>query len=111
MRLEPMIRSVVENLCARFRDLRRSREPVNLGVAYSALTMDVITEYSFAKSFDCVAAPDFAPEWPQVLDSVSEATHLNKQFGWLLPLMKMMPIWMINMLNPNMMRLINFQKV
>lgn len=111
MRLEPVIRSVVENLCARLKDFQRTGEPVNLGVAYSALTMDIITEYSFSKSFDCVAEPDFAPEWAQVLDSVSESTHINKQFGWLLPLMRMMPIWLIRMLNPNMMRLIGFQKV
>lgn len=110
-RLEPMIHSVVEKLCRRLTEFESSQKPVNLGFAYAALTMDIITEYSFAKSFNNIDAPDFAPEWPAVIDAVSEASHLNKQFGWLLPLMKMMPESMVARLNPQMLLLINFQKV
>ena len=111
MRLEHTIQSVVESLCARFAELRSSQQPVNLGDAYAALTMDVITEYSFAKSYGCVAEPDFAPEWPVAVESISIASHLNKQFGWLFPLMNLMPAWMVAKLNPHMRRLIHFREV
>ena len=86
-----MIVKVVENVCRRFREARETGEPVNLGYAYAALTMDVITEYSFSKSYGCVDAPDFMHQWPDIIDAVSEATHINQQFGWLLPMMKMFP--------------------
>jgi Cytochrome P450 len=109
--LEPMICRVVENLCRRFREARETGEPVNLGYAFAALTMDVITEYSFSKSYGCVDAPDFSHQWPDIIDAVSEATHINKQFGWLLPLMKMMPLWVVRATNPNMMQLIYLQNV
>ena len=110
-KLEPMIRNVVVNLCRRLREARDTGEPVNLGHAFAALTMDVITEYSFSKSYGCLDAPDFMHQWPDIMDAVSESSHVNKQFGWLLPLLKKMPLWMVMATNPNMLLLIYFQTV
>jgi hypothetical protein len=110
-KLEPSIRAVVDNLCRRLREFRDSKEPVNLGNAYAALTMDVITEYCFSKSYGCVDRSDFAPEWPKVIEAVSAQSAINKQFPSLLKTMKMMPESLVEKLNPEMMLLINFQKV
>ena len=107
-KLEPLIRQVVESLCRRFREARETGEPVNLGYAFAALAIDVITEYSFSKSYGCIDAPDFGHKWPDVMDGLSRAVHVNAQFGWLLPVMKMMPIWVVKAMNPDMMQLINF---
>jgi hypothetical protein len=110
-KLEPAIRAVIENLCRRLREFRESKEPVNVGNAYAALTMDIISEYCFAKSYGCVDRPDFAPEWPQVIKGVSAQCALNKQFPSILKFFKMMPESVVEKLNPEMMLLINFQKV
>jgi hypothetical protein len=110
-KLEPMIRRVVENLCRRLRERKEAGEVVNLRHAYAALTMDIITEYSFSNSYECLNAPDFAYQWPEIIDDVSENSHMNKQFGWFLPLMKKMPLSLVKIMNPNMMQLINFQIV
>ena len=110
-KLEPSICAVVENLCRRLREFRDSKEPVDIGNAYAALTMDIITEYSFAKSYGCVDRPDFAPEWPKVITAVSAQGALNKQFPSILKTMRMMPESLVEKLNPEMMLLINFQKV
>ncbi|KIW89319.1 uncharacterized protein Z519_10173 [Cladophialophora bantiana CBS 173.52] len=108
-RLEPMIRSVVEKLCARLAGFQQTKEPVNLRYAFAALTMDVITDYAFANCYNCLDEPDFAPVWPEAVDSVSEQSHVNKQFPWLLPVMKLVPLWLVERINPHIMRLINFQ--
>lgn len=110
-KLEPSIRAVVDNLCRRLREFRDSKEPVQLGNAYAALTMDIISEYCFAKSYGCVDRVDFAPEWPKVIEAVSAQSALNKQFPSILKTMKMMPDNLVEKLNPEMMLLINFQKV
>ena len=110
-KLEPAIRAVIDNLCRRLREFRDLKEPVNIGNAYAALTMDIIIEYCFAKSYGCVDRPDFAPEWPKVIEAVSAQSALNKQFPSLLKIMKMMPERLVEKLNPEMMLLINFQKV
>ncbi|KAI9879737.1 MAG: hypothetical protein M1823_006805, partial [Watsoniomyces obsoletus] len=104
-----MIRNVVEKLCTRLRVFQSTKEAVNLRHAFAALTMDVITDYAFAKSYNCLDELDFAPIWPEAVDSISEQTHINKQFPWILPLMRLMPLWLVKQLNPHIMRLISFQ--
>lgn len=110
-RLEGMLKAAVENLCARFEGIRDSGHPVNLGDAYAALTMDVITEYSFGKAWGCLATPDFAPHWPKVMESGMASTHLFKQFGWLLPTIKMLPSFIVDFLNPGTRKLIAYHNV
>jgi hypothetical protein len=110
-KLEPAIRAVVENLCRRLREFRELKEPVNIGHAYAALTLDIITEYCFAKSYGCVDGPAFAPEWPTAIDATSKQSALNKQFPSILKFFKMMPESVVEKLNPEMMLFINFQRV
>jgi hypothetical protein len=109
-KLEPSIRAAVDNLCRRIREFRDSKEPLNVGNAFAALTMDIITEYCFAKSYGCVDRPDFASEWPKVMEATSAQSALNKQFPSVLKTFKMMPENVVEKLNPEMMLLINFQK-
>ena len=109
--LEPAVRSLVDVLCERFTECQKSREPVNLGTAYTALSTDVITEYCFGKSYGFLTEPDMAAEWPSVLLGVAQISHLLKQFGWLYPLMKSMPMWLVSVANPQMLPLIGFRNV
>ena len=111
VKLEPMIISVVEKLCARLKRFQLSEKAVNLRHAFAALTMDVITDYAFANPYNCLDEPDFAPVWPEAVDSISEQTHINKQFPWILPLMRLIPLWLVKRINPHIMRLISFQVV
>jgi len=111
MRLEPVIQSRVDALCERLREAQKSREPVNLGVAYFALATDVITAYCFGESYGFLAKPDFGPEWAASLMKVAELSHLLKQFGWLYPMMQALPPWLVALVNPQMMPLIHFRNV
>lgn len=110
-KLEPVIRDLVVKLCGRFVEARKTGEPVNLGHAYAALTMDVITKYSFGLSYNCLEAPDYRHYWPDTIDSLSVGSHLNKQFSWLLPMMKMVPHSLVRVANPNLMSQIELQLV
>lgn len=110
-KLEPMIKDVVERLCSRLEGFRETQEPVNLRHAFAAVTMDVITDYTFGTSYKCLDEPDFAPIWPDSVDSVSEQSHLNKQMPWILEMMRMTPLWIVERMNPHIMRLIRFQMV
>lgn len=72
LRLEPMVREMVEHLCSRLEGFRQTREPVNLRHAFAAVAMDVVTDYAFGTSYQCLDDPSFAPMWPEAVDSVSE---------------------------------------
>jgi hypothetical protein len=111
MSLEPMIRDMIEKMCGRMRKARETGELINLGHMYAALTMDIITQYSYANSYGCLDADDFMHVWPDTIDAVSEGSHLNKQCPWMLPIFQAMPPWMVAAIDANFGRLIAFQMV
>lgn len=108
---EPVIQSAVDHLCSRVADFQRSGQHLHLGYAWSALTADIITEYSFGKSYNLLGTPDFASSFYDMVMAPSELTHMMKQFGWLFPLLEMMPHWFVALTNPPIMQLIKLQQV
>ena len=88
-RMEPTLQALVDKLCDRFRGFQESRQPVNLTHAYTALTTDFISGYSFIKSSDCLSDSLFRPDMHDIWVAPGVASHLIKQFGWI-PLVKRM---------------------
>lgn len=109
--LEPLIRQAISTLCSRFEDYKGSKEPVALNAAFSALTSDIIAEYTFGSSMDMMLKPGFAREWEETTLKSSEFSLLHKQFPLFLPLLRRAPKWLIGKINPGMEALIDFQQV
>ncbi|KAI9806985.1 MAG: hypothetical protein M1833_002643 [Piccolia ochrophora] len=109
-RVEPLIQKAVDNLCTRLSEFQELGEPVHLGYGWSAFTADVITDYSFGKSFDLLKTPDLGTGFYDMIMAPSELTHLIKQFGWLFPVLEMMPHWFVARTNPPIMALIKIQQ-
>ena len=110
-RFEPVVQSVVDRLVDRLQQVRVADVPVNLLDVFSSFTADVISQYSFAKPYGYLDDPHFAPHWHRTMMDVSQNSHLLKQFGWLEPLMRSMPIWLAQIFTPQMMSLIYMQEV
>ena len=111
MRLEPGIQSVVEKLVSRFEGLKGSGKNINLLDVYASLTGDIIGQYAFAQPYGFLDDPDFSPYWHKLMMGVSQNGHMLKQFGWMMPLMTAMPTWLVKIVQPQMMTLIEFQQV
>ena len=110
-RLEPVVQSVVNHLVSRLQQVSIASVPVNLLDVFSSFTADVISQYSFAKPYGYLDDPNFAPHWHRTIMDVSQNSHILKQFGWLEPLMRSMPIWLVKIITPQMMSLISMQEV
>lgn len=110
-RLEPEIRHLVNQLCRRIEEFKGTGQPVDLGLAFAALTADVVTKYSFGNCYKCLEAPDFNPLLYKAIQANTQTTPLAKQFGWMIPLSRSMPHWMVQALNPLMMRMVHFAEV
>lgn len=110
-RLEPLIQSVIDSLCANVERHRQAQKPVNLLYAFSAVSTDVIRQYSFGESTDDVEKDEFFPEWYKSVMIISELSMTLKQFGWLLPVMDMSPLWLVKRINPPLYNLLGVQKV
>jgi cytochrome P450 len=58
--LEPLIRAKVDQICAGMKNFMEQGEPLILGRAFTALTLDVITDYCFRNSWNCLDDPEFS---------------------------------------------------
>ena len=65
--LEPAVQSVVDELASRLRDLQGTDGVVNVIHMYCALTLDVISKYTFGRAYGVVNSPDFAAHWHQLV--------------------------------------------
>ena len=110
-RLEPVIQSVIDHLCANVERHRRAQKPINMVYAFSAVSADVIRLYSFGESTHDVEKDEFNPEWYASVMNHSEFTLTVWQCGWLLPLMAAMPDWLVKIMSPSAYGLIETQKV
>ena len=110
-RLEPGIQSVMDKLVSRFEGLQGSSRNVNLLDVYACLTGDVIGQYAFAQTYGFLDDPDFSPYWHRLMIDVSQNGHVLKQFGWIMPLTQAMPDWLVKLIQPQMMSLLDFQRV
>lgn len=110
-RFDPVIRSKLEMLSRRFETYRQSGQPINLDAAFTALTTDIITQYSFGISYDFLEADEFNPDWLPLLKGASEQSLLTKQMPWLIKTMRKIPLTWLVKVRPEMANLVHFQAV
>lgn len=108
-RFDTVIRSKLELLSQKFENYRKSGQPINLDVAFTALTTDIITQYSFGISYDFLEANEFNPEWLPLLKGASEQSLLTKQMPWLTRAMRKIPVAWLVKVKPEMANLVRFQ--
>ena len=102
-----IIESAVEKLCQRIEEFRTSQAPLDLRTIYSALTADVISKYSYGWSYDCLSKPDFDKQMFIEMSSSGELGLLLKHFPWIATAGNMMPLRLVEWLNPQIMALVN----
>jgi hypothetical protein len=89
--LEPGIIEKVEQLSAGVEGFMQRGEVLNIGVAATALTLDVITEYCFSKGWNCLDDPHFSPNWKRAMTGLFEPVPVTKQFPQINQFMAMLP--------------------
>ena len=109
-KLEPSIQSVVDRLTSRLEELKGSGKSVDLKHLFACFTVEVIGQYAFNTTYDFLADPNFSPWWHDLLMIASQNGHMLKQFGFMLPMMKAMPLWMVKIVNPQMFALLELQQ-
>ena len=105
------IQSCVDQLCARLDEFRTAHKPVDVQVAFNALTADVISLYSFGRSYNCLEKPDFDPQLRDGTRSGGELRHLLKHYPWIFNVMMMLPHSITARLSRNAMDMIDRRNV
>ncbi|KAK2760521.1 benzoate 4-monooxygenase cytochrome p450 [Colletotrichum kahawae] len=107
--LEPLIRSKVEKLSSRFGEVAQTGEVIRLDAAFMALTMDIICDYAFANDRKYLDEPDFKLIWKETIIGAFEGGAIGRQFPWMLPVMKRLPLSIVSAMNPSVGHLLRWQ--
>ncbi len=78
-----MIRNKVETLCSRITELKGTKQPIDLSLAFRCLTTDIVTQYALSKSYDLLGTPEFSPAWFRAVLEAGEFALIGKHFPWL----------------------------
>ena len=101
MQLERSTVEKVDLLCEKLRECAEDEKVVDLGAAFTALTLDVISEYSYDEYYNCLEQPDFAPHWKRLMSGLFEAVPVAKHFPWFMKAMLSLPRAFSVKLNPD----------
>ncbi|EXJ83291.1 hypothetical protein A1O1_06910 [Capronia coronata CBS 617.96] len=107
--MESLIVANIERLCKRFEEAIKTAEVIRLDAAYMALTMDIITQAAFGETDNCLAEPDFKLAWKETVIAGSANGVFLRQFPWALPILKAVPLYVLQMLNPPAVSLLAWQ--
>ena len=91
--LEPQIHDKVRKLCDQLESHAGSKKPVDLTMAFSCLTTDVVTEYAFSQSYNFLGSSTFEPNLrPAIFVSLKKGP-VFKQLPFLLTILQSLPAY------------------
>ncbi|KAL3441784.1 cytochrome P450 [Aspergillus insuetus] len=108
--LTPMIQERVQKLIQRFEGFYHAKAPVQADDAFTALTADIITYYSYGKLWGFLEHENFRSDIRQASSELSAMVHWNRFFPFLAPLLMTIPVWLIGLVSPGKGRLLRFQR-
>lgn len=108
-RLEPIIQEKVRKLAKRFEDASKAGTVVRLDAAYTALTMDIITRYSYGESYNYLDEDDFKISWKNAVLDASANGAMMRHFPFMLTVSKSIPPWLLKKLDPQIAVLLEIQ--
>jgi len=111
LRLEPTISSMVEKLCGRIDEFKRSGQPMPLRLAYSCLSTDIVHLYAFNIFSNYLDSQDFSPRWNDTITSIGKVSNFMKQFPWLYKVFQSLPDSIMSALSPDMVLILDWQNV
>ncbi|KAL4941989.1 hypothetical protein BDV06DRAFT_235709 [Aspergillus oleicola] len=92
-KIEPLIKSKVERLCAFLDMCIEMGDIVTVSHAALALTVDIISSYAYGESYDCLELADLGAEFRKILISANEGYAILRHFHWLHAVMHWLYHW------------------
>ena len=109
--LEPRIKAKIELLCERLDGFLGTQKPINLTVAFLALTMDILTDYAFAEDFGLLQQEDFNIKWRDTILYIMQALPLIGHFKGLFRVIGSLPVFITRRIAPDVSQLLAWKEV
>ncbi|KAL8646395.1 MAG: hypothetical protein Q9226_006874 [Calogaya cf. arnoldii] len=97
-----IMKEQIEILCKRFSDHFDMKEPVELRTAFMAFTLDIVSVFALGESMGLQYDMSRVKGWVDMIKAVSKMTPTAKQFPWLIPLGKKIPLRILRVIDPTM---------
>lgn len=94
------LNDITSKLLRRLEEWKGTDQPVNISNAFRSLATDVVTEFSFHKSYNLLDQPDFAAAFQKTIRDFPEIGLWHRHFGLILDIMDRIPRWMVKIMNP-----------
>lgn len=109
-RLQPLIQTKIDRLCERIAEYQAVGKPAIMMHAYSSLTVDIISDYSFPEGYNFLDQPEFPHALFDQFMSLFTMCHFFKHFNWLVPILDFMPTWLAQHVNSHTHRIIQMRE-
>ncbi|KAG6365900.1 hypothetical protein INS49_000076 [Diaporthe citri] len=94
LKLEPMVMAKIDTCCERFDDRYNEGRPVPVEWALKSLSLDIVSEFVFGKSFGALYDDDFKSAPIQVFRAYLHSLHVIKAFPVVRILSESLPLWL-----------------
>lgn len=101
-RLEPIIQNVLQKLLGILDDFRKEQKPTPMSLIFKAVTSDIISEYAFGESGNCLGMKNFNEGYFKAIGDQFLMIHAFTHIPWLNPLLQSLPDCVTAWLNPVM---------
>lgn len=109
--LGPLMEKKIDQLSRRFQEFAASGNVLSIGTAYSALNMDIITEYTLIKGYNNLQAEDFNYEMVEAVKGATIMWQWAKHITVLPWLFERMPLRVIKRISAGLGQWTALQKV
>ena len=106
-----MIHGKMRLLCQRLKETLANGGVVELRKTYLAITTDTLSGHAFQKSLGLLEEDRKADEWKKTIKAVAILTPLIKQFTWIIPLALKLPLAPLEMVVPDLARIVALHRV
>jgi hypothetical protein len=107
-----MIQENISRLIPVFRRYQTTGEVVSIKHAFSALTSDIVSEYCFGGSENCIEALGFNAMVNEVMDTLVDLMHITVQVQWVPKLINSLPDWPVeSLMGPGMAKFNDMKRV
>jgi hypothetical protein len=110
-RFETELKVTTSKLCFRLEEFKGTGHPANLSNAFRSLATDVVTQCCFHKSYCLLDSEDFAASFQNVIRDFPEIGVWHRHFGLILDVFQAMPRWLVGVLNPAGVSMLDFFNV
>ncbi|KAF2124280.1 cytochrome P450 [Dothidotthia symphoricarpi CBS 119687] len=99
----------IDTLSARLREAEARKEPINLTLAFPALTGDIIMDYFFGFNYAQLKHPEFE-SFHEAFVKIGGTGHVATQIPWIYPIMNSIPDSITTWLQPAAKPILDFRR-